>query len=113
MTRGLLTDDVTESSLIVRVLELARNQLLLDVAWLAQLDEADQLVVRAVTGDGSAFGIDVGWSSSGGAGAVAELADGAVGSDRVVASLSGVGAHVGAAVLLADGQPYGVLCCAG
>ena len=113
MTRGLLTDDVAENSLIVRVLELARNQLLLDVAWLAELDEHDQLVARAVTGDGSPFGIDVGWSSTGGASAVADLVDGAVGSDRMFASLTGVGAHVGAAVLLADGQPYGVLCCAG
>ena len=113
MTRGLPADDVRENSLILRVLELARNQLLLDVAWLAQLDDDDQLVVRAVTGDAAEFGIGEGWTCSGGADAVAELIDGAVGSDRVFASLTGIGAHVGAAVLMADGEPYGVLCCAG
>jgi EAL domain-containing protein (putative c-di-GMP-specific phosphodiesterase class I)/GAF domain-containing protein len=111
MTRDRLTD-VGSNPLISRVLDLARNQLLLDVACLARLD-GDDLIVDAIAGDGSVFGIHDGWSCPGGAAAVAAFADGAVGGDHVFSPLAQVGAQVGAAVLLSDGQPYGVLCCAG
>lgn len=99
-------------SLIQRVLELARNQLLLDVAWLSELVH-DRLVVRVIAGDASSFGLHEGWSCPSGSASVAAIAKGAVGSDKVFPALSNVGAQVGAAVLLADGEPYGVLCCAG
>src|SRR5947207_11953865 len=91
-------------SLVLRVLELARNQLLLDVAWLSEL-VGDRLVMRAVTGDAESFGLDADWSYPSGPGAVDAIRDGAVGSHHVFPALSNVGAQVAAAVLLADGQP--------
>jgi len=103
-----VSDDDAGGSLIHRVLELARNQLLLDVAWLAELVD-DRLVTRITAGDPSSFGMHDGWSSAGGRAAVAAIADGAVGGEGMFPSLSNVGALVGAAVVLADGAPYGVL----
>ena len=105
-------DDAASGSLIHRVLELARNQLLLDAAWLAELVDG-RLVVRIVVGHASSFGVHEGWSCPSGSASVAAIADGAIGGDNVFPSLSNVGAQVSAAVLLADGRPYGVLCCAG
>jgi EAL domain-containing protein (putative c-di-GMP-specific phosphodiesterase class I)/GAF domain-containing protein len=112
MTLDARTDAVGGNPLIARVLELARNQLLLDVAWLARL-EGDHLVVQAVAGDAELFGLHSGWACPGSADAITAFADGAVGGDAMFSALTEVGAQVGAAVLLGDGQPYGLLCCAG
>ena len=106
-----VTDGDAGGSLIHRVLELARNQLLLDVAWLAELVD-DRLVVRIIAGDASSFGLYDGWSCPSGSESVAAIANGAIANSTVFPGLSNVGALVGAAVLLADGAPYGVLCCA-
>jgi EAL domain-containing protein (putative c-di-GMP-specific phosphodiesterase class I)/GAF domain-containing protein len=112
MALDSLADDNAVGSLIRRVLELARNQLLLDVAWLAEL-VADRLVVRIFTGDPSPFGLYDGWSCPSGSASVAAIANGSFGAENVFPTLTNVGAQVSAAVLLADGKPYGVLCCAG
>src|SRR5688572_8368112 len=112
MAQDSLPDDDAGGMLIRRVLELARNQLLLDVAWLAELVD-DRLVVRVFTGDASPFGLYDGWSCPSGSASVTAIASGSIGSENVFATLTNVGAQVSAAVLLADGQPYGVLCCAG
>jgi hypothetical protein len=71
-----VTDGDAGGSLIHRVLELARNQLLLDVAWLAELAD-DRLVVRAIAGDASSFGLYDGWSCPSGSESVAAIANGA------------------------------------
>jgi EAL domain-containing protein (putative c-di-GMP-specific phosphodiesterase class I)/GAF domain-containing protein len=112
MALDSLADDDAGGSLIRRVLELARNQLLLDVAWLAEL-VGDRLVVRVFTGDASPFGLYDGWSCPSGPASVAAIANGSIGNDNIFPTLTNVGAQVSAAVLLADGKPYGVLCCAG
>jgi hypothetical protein len=72
---GFVGDEDVVGSLIRRVLELARNQLLLDVAWLAEL-VGDRLVVRVFTGDASPFGLYDGWSCASGSAAVAAIANG-------------------------------------
>ena len=92
-----LADDNAVGSLIRRVLELARNQLLLDVAWLAEL-VADRLVVRVFTGDPSPFGLYDGWSCPSGSASVAAIANGSFGADNVFPTLTNVGAQVSAAV---------------
>jgi EAL domain-containing protein (putative c-di-GMP-specific phosphodiesterase class I)/GAF domain-containing protein len=112
MTRDPLTEEVGRNPLIARVLELARNQLLLDVAWLARLD-GEHLVVQAVAGDAASIGLHDGWSCPIEPDAITAFLDGAVDDEQVFSALTGVCAQVAAAVLLADGRPYGLLCCAG
>src|SRR4029079_6616626 len=73
----------------------------------------DRLVVRVFTGNAAPLGLFDGWSCPSGAESVSAIASGAVGGEDLFPTLTNVGAQVAAAVLLADGTPYGVLGCAG
>ena len=102
-----------------RALAEAREALGMDVAWLSQRI-GDQLVLRALVGDGAAFGL----SENGGYPLEQALCARVVAGDRpcwfpdaladpaTAATAGPVRAYVGVPVHRADGELYGTLCCA-
>ena len=106
---------------IGRILDLAREQLGMDVAFLGELVNGRE-VFRAVAGDGAAFGLETGVELPVSATYCRRMVDGQVpevipdtSSEREVAELAvtrdgGVAAYVGVPLHLSDGRLYGALC---
>lgn len=104
-----------------RLLDLARRHLDMDLAFLAEFDEGEQ-VFRALAGDASSFG----WAREHALplpGTYCRLmTDGAIPNavpdaaavpalaDLAVTAAAGIGSYVGVPVRLADGSVYGSLC---
>ncbi|CAN5461524.1 hypothetical protein BH20ACT18_BH20ACT18_06760 [soil metagenome] len=107
---------------IGRILALAREQLEMDVAYLAELDD-EQQVLRLLEGDTASFGVGEGLAMDRGqtycsrmlAGqvpnAIPDVAANPEVSDLPITVAAGVGAYVGLPIVLPDGELYGTLCC--
>jgi len=106
---------------IGRILDLAREQLGVDVAFLGELVGGRE-VFRAVAGDGAAFGLETGVELPVSATYCHRMIEGRLpevipdtSSEPEVAELAvtregGVGAYVGVPLHLRDGRLYGALC---
>jgi EAL domain-containing protein (putative c-di-GMP-specific phosphodiesterase class I) len=107
---------------LARVLELAGDQLGMDVAWVSEFAGGEQRV-RVVHGDVDAFGIDISVPAPYEQTYCARVIDGRLpnvipdtASDPRTRELpitheQGIGAYAGAPLKLADGTVYGMLCC--
>lgn len=107
---------------LTRVLDLAREQLGMDIAWVSEFVDGDQRL-RAVGGDTDRFGVHSGLRASYEGSYCARVVDGRLPavipdakaddrtSDLEVTEQLGIGAYVGAPLTLADGSVHGMLCC--
>lgn len=106
---------------IHRILELAREQLGMEVAYIAELTDTSQ-VFQAIAGDASSFGVAEGGTMPIEDTYCRRMVDGAIpnvisdtNSEPGVALLpvtaaAGIGSYVGVPLELADGRVYGSLC---
>ncbi|GAC1318135.1 MAG: hypothetical protein NVSMB25_07120 [Thermoleophilaceae bacterium] len=123
---GILTSDddaAAAAGMVQRLLEIAREQLGMDVAYASEFTEGQQ-VFRALSGDSGSFGL----SKDSGipladtycqrmvAGELPSTIGDTARDPRVnrlqSTSEAGVGAYVGVPVRFSDGRLYGTLCCA-
>jgi response regulator RpfG family c-di-GMP phosphodiesterase len=117
-------DDGYGESAIQSILEVARQHLCMDLAFLAELG-AEQERVEAVAGDAASFGLEAG-SSIPLAGSycyrlikgelpnvVTDARHDAQVRDLPITTTAKIGSYVGVPVKLGNGEIYGVLCCLG
>jgi PAS domain S-box-containing protein len=117
-------DDGYGESAIQSILEVARQHLCMDLAFLAELG-AEQERVEAVAGDAASFGLEAG-SSIPLAGSycyrlikgelpnvVTDARHDARVRDLPITTAAKIGSYVGVPVKLGNGEIYGVLCCLG
>jgi EAL domain-containing protein (putative c-di-GMP-specific phosphodiesterase class I) len=116
---------VDEPDEMVRwLLSLARHHLQMDLSWLSRFTAGTQ-VIEALDGDGESFGLGPGSTTYYAGSYCSRVLDGSLpmvipnarADDRTASfppiEQFGVGAYVGAPVVLADGRVYGMLCCVG
>ena len=104
------------------VLASAKEALEMDIAIVTEFVD-DRLVVRAVGGDASSFGLEEGMSISLDGSYCKRVLEGSLpntipdaANDERVRDLeatldSDIGAYAGFPLMLSDGRPYGTLCC--
>ena len=107
---------------IERVLQMARAQLEMDVAYLAEFEDGNQ-VYRTISGDGDPFAAREGGGIPLSETFCRRMVDGQLGNivpdaraEPMVADLgvmqdSDLGAYIGVPLRLSDGRLYGTLCC--
>jgi PAS domain S-box-containing protein len=118
------TDEGYGESAIQSILEVARQHLCMDLAFLAELG-AEQERIEAIAGDAASFGLDAG-SSIPLAGSycyrlikgelpnvVTDARHDARVRDLPITTTAKIGSYVGVPVTLGNGEIYGVLCCLG
>ncbi len=122
-TRSVRRTAVDEVERVLdRVLELARDHLGMEVAWVSRI-EGDEYRLRAVDGDPDVFGLAAGDEFSCDGTYCAQMLAGAlpnlipdIAGDRRAAAMQvtaelGVGAYVGVPIRLGRDEVYGTLCC--
>ena len=109
--------------IIAGVLEIARERLTMEIGWVCEF-EGDQKVFRVVEGDDDGWGLHDGDSMPGADSYCRRMLDGRLDpivpdalEDPVVRDLEvtkrlGIRGYLGVPLILADGSPYGALCCA-
>ena len=97
---------------IGRALELARDHLGLDVAFLAQFRNGDE-IFRVLAGDGDSFGLDEDAAVPLEETFCARMVRGEIPNVIPDARGGGVGAYIGVPVRLEGGRVWGTLCCLG
>jgi diguanylate cyclase (GGDEF)-like protein len=112
----------TDGDGIERILEVARTQLGMELAFVARFD-GDEEVFSTVQGDGASFGVKPGARlvlegsycqrvvDGRLAGAVADATEDPRVRDLPVTEKAGIGAYVGVPLRLSDGSLHGTLCC--
>jgi putative nucleotidyltransferase with HDIG domain len=115
-------DDGSGDSAIHSILEVARQHLCMDIAFLAKLG-TDEERVEAVAGEAASFGLEAGSSIPLAAsycyrvvtGELPNIVTDARHDDRVrelpITKTAKIGSYVGVPVKLGNGEIYGVLCC--
>jgi EAL domain-containing protein (putative c-di-GMP-specific phosphodiesterase class I) len=95
---------------IARALELARLHLELDVAFLAQFRDEEE-IFRVVEGDADSFGLDEGIAVPLDETYCARMVRGEIPNVVPDARAEGIGAYIGVPVRSASGGVWGTLCC--
>jgi EAL domain-containing protein (putative c-di-GMP-specific phosphodiesterase class I) len=120
--RGVRTAIHDPDEAVRWLLSLARDHLQMDLSWLSRFTPGIE-VIEALEGDAESFGLGPGSTRNYAASYCARVLDGRlpnvipnVREDDRAAALPltdelGIGAYVGAPVVLDDGRVYGMLCC--